>query len=44
MTPKLKKADVFACSCVISSHKVKCNTSIESYYEELHFFFYTDEV
>ena len=37
--PKLKKADVFACSCVISSHRIKCNTSIESFYEGLHFFF-----
>ena len=34
-----KKADVFACNCVISSHRIKCNTCIESFYEGLHFFF-----
>ena len=39
MTVKLKKADVFACNCVISSHRIKCNTCIESFYEGLHFFF-----
>ena len=39
MTPKLKKADVFACNCVISSHRIMCNTCIESFYEGLHFFF-----
>ena len=39
MTPKLKKADVFACNCVISSRRIKCNTCIESFYEGLHFFF-----
>ena len=33
------KADVFACICVISSHTIKCNTCIESFYEGLHFFF-----
>ena len=44
MTQKLKKADVFACNCVIYSHRIKCNTSIESFYEGLHFFFYTDEL
>ena len=37
--PKLKKADVFVCNCVISSHRIKCNTCIESFYEGLHFFF-----
>ena len=44
MTQKLKKADVFACVCVISSHRIKCNISTESFYEGLHFFFYTDEL
>ena len=39
MTPKLKKAHVFACNCVISSHTVKCNSSFDSSYEGLHFFF-----
>ena len=39
MTQKLKKADVFACNCVISSHRIKCNTSFESSYEGRHFFF-----
>ena len=33
MTPKLKKPDIFACNCVISSHRIKCNTCIESFYE-----------
>ena len=39
MTPKLKKTDIFACNGVISSHRIKCNTCIESFYEGLHFFF-----
>ena len=39
MTQKLKKGDVFACNCVISSHRIKCNTCVESFYEGLHFFF-----
>ena len=39
-----KKAHVFACNCVISSHRIKCNTSFESFYERLHFFFYTDDL
>ena len=39
MTQKLKKTDIFACNCVISSHRIKCNTCIESFYEGLHFFF-----
>ena len=34
-----KKAGVFACNCVISSHRIKCNACIESFYEGLHFFF-----
>ena len=34
-----KKAHVFACNCVISSHRIKCNTSFDSSYEGLHFFF-----
>ena len=36
---KLKKAAVFACNCVISPHRIKCNTCIESFYQGLHFFF-----
>ena len=44
MTQKLKKAAVFACNYVISPHRIKCNTCIESFYEGLHFFFYTDEL
>ena len=39
MSQKLKKAHDFACNCVISSHRIKCNTSFESFYEGLHFFF-----
>ena len=39
MTQKLKKAAVFACNYVISPHRIKCNTCIESFYEGLHFFF-----
>ena len=39
MTQKLKKRWLFACHCVISSHRIKCNTCIQSFYEELHFFF-----
>ena len=39
MTPKLKKAAVFACNCVISPHRIKWNICIESFYEGLHFFF-----
>ena len=39
MTQKLKKAHVFACKCVISSHRIKCNTWFESSYEGRHFFF-----
>ena len=35
----LKKRWLFACHCVISSHRIKCNTCIQSFYEELHFFF-----
>ena len=31
MTQKLKKALIFACDCAISSHRIKCNTSIESF-------------
>ena len=34
-----KKLTFFACNCVISSHRIKCNTCIESFYEGLHFFF-----
>ena len=37
--PKTEKTDIFACNCVISSHRIKCNTCIESFYEGLHFFF-----
>ena len=37
MTQKLKKSWLFACNCVISSHRIKCNTCIESFYEGLHF-------
>ena len=39
MTQKLKKAHVFACDSAFSSHRIKCNTSTESFYERLHFFF-----
>ena len=39
MTQKLKKADVSACNYVISPHRIKCNTCIESFCEGLHFFF-----
>ena len=39
MTQKLKKSWLFACHCVISSHRIKCNTCIECFYEGLHFFF-----
>ena len=35
--PKTEKTDVFACNCVISSHRIKCNSCIESFYEGLHF-------
>ena len=38
MTSKLKKAAFFACNCVISSHRIMCNASIERY-RGLHFFF-----
>ena len=31
MTPKLKKADVLPCDCAFSSHRIKCNTSTESF-------------
>ena len=31
MTPKLKKTHVFACDCAFSSHRIKCNTSTESF-------------
>ena len=44
MSQKLKKAHGFACNCVISSHRIKCNTSFESSYEGLYFFFSTDEL
>ena len=36
---KLKKTDVFVCNIAISSHRITCNTSIESFYKGLHFFF-----
>ena len=36
---KPEKKLTFACHCVISSHRIKCNTCIESFYEGLHFFF-----
>ena len=36
--PKTEKRWLFACHCVISSHRIKCNTCIESFYEGLHFF------
>ena len=39
MTQKLKKTDIFGCNCVISSHRIQCNTYIESFYEGLNFFF-----
>ena len=39
MTQKLKKGHVFACNCVISSHRIKCNTSFEALTKGLHFFF-----
>ena len=38
MTPKLKKAAFFACNCVISSHRIMCNASIERSHRGLHFF------
>ena len=44
MTQKLKNADIFPCNSAISSYRIKCNTSIESFYEGLHFFFYTGEL
>ena len=44
MTQKLTKTDVFACNCGISSRRIKCNTSIETFYEGLNFFFYTNEL
>ena len=31
MTQKLKKALVFPCDCAFSSHRIKCNTSTESF-------------
>ena len=31
MTSKLKKAHVVACDCAFSSHRIKCNTSTESF-------------
>ena len=37
--PKTEKTDIFGCNCVISSHRIKCNTYIESFYEGLNFFF-----
>ena len=39
MTQKLKKAAVFACNYVISPHRIKSNTCIESFHEGLHFLF-----
>ena len=39
MTPKLKKAAFFACNCVISSHRIMCNASIERSHRGLHFSF-----
>ena len=32
MTQKLKKALIFACDCAFSSHRIKCNTSTESFF------------
>ena len=37
--PKTEKSWLFACNCVISSHRIKCKTCIESFYEGLLFFF-----
>ena len=37
--PKTEKSSRFSFNCVISSHRIKCNTCIESFYEGLHFFF-----
>ena len=31
MTQNLKKALVFACDCAFSSHRIKCNTSTDSF-------------
>ena len=39
MTLKLKKAAFFACNCVISSHRIMRNDSIERSHCGLHFFF-----
>ena len=36
--PKTEKSRHFACNDVVSWHIIKCNTSIESFYEGLHFF------
>ena len=33
------KSDFFPCNCVISSHRIKCNTSIESSQQYVHFIF-----
>ena len=39
MTLKLEKAAFFACNCVISSHRIMCNASIERSHRGFHFFF-----
>ena len=44
MTQKLKKAAVFACNYVISPHRIKSNTCIESFHEGFILASYTDEL
>ena len=39
MTLKLKKTRFFACNCVKSSHRIRCNASIERSHQGFHFFF-----
>ena len=44
MTQKLKKADVFAHNWVISSYRIMCNGSIESFLQAFISFSYTDKL
>ena len=44
MIQKLKKADVFACNCVISSHRIKCNTALKAFMKGFISSSYTDEL
>ena len=37
--PKTGKSSLFACNCVISSHRIMCNASIERSHRGFHFFF-----